>query len=100
MNKFETILLIIVFNFSSFALAEPMVNARTAIVVDYHSDKILYEYEADIQIYPASMTKIMTTVVVFDLLKKGETSLDEKIIISSTGALNLKKVPKKIEKGH
>ena len=42
MNKFIATLLIIVFNFYSFALAEPMVNARTAIVVDYHSDKILY----------------------------------------------------------
>ena len=68
MNKFITTLLIITFNFSSFALAEPMVNARTAIVIDYHSDKVLYEYEPDIQIYPASMTKIMTAIVTFDLL--------------------------------
>jgi len=82
MNKFVTILLIIVFNFSSFALAEPMVNARTAIVVDYHSDKVLYEYEADAQIYPASMTKIMTTIIAFDLIKKNRLSLDDKFIIS------------------
>ena len=38
--------------------------------------------DADYKIYPASMTKIMTAIVVFDLLKKGETSLDEKITIS------------------
>ena len=82
MNKFIATLLIIVFNFYSFALAEPMVNARTAIVVDYHSDKILYEYEADIQIYPASMTKIMTTIIAFDLIKKNRLSLDDKFIIS------------------
>jgi len=82
MNKFIATLLIIVFNFSSFALAEPMVNVRTAIVVDYHSDKILYEYEPDIQIYPASMTKIMTTIIAFDLIKKDRLSLDDKFIIS------------------
>ena len=75
MNKFITILLIIIFNFSSFALAESMVNARTAIVIDYHSDKILYEYEADAQIYPASMTKIMTTIIAFDLIEKYTTFL-------------------------
>jgi len=46
------------------------------------SGEILYEKEADNKIYPASMTKIMTALVVFDLLKKGETSLDEKITIS------------------
>ena len=34
------------------------------------------------QIYPASMTKIMTTIVVFDLLKKGRLSLEEEFIIS------------------
>jgi len=82
MNKFVTILLLIVFNFSSFALAESMVNARTAIVIDYHSDKVLYEYEADIQIYPASMTKIMTTIIAFDLIKKNRLSLDDKFIVS------------------
>ena len=63
-------------------MAENMVNARTAIVVDYHSDKILYEYEPDIQIYPASMTKIMTTIIAFDLINKNRLSLDDKFIVS------------------
>ena len=42
----------------------------------------MYEYEADIQIYPASMTKIMTTIVAFDLIEKNKLSLDDKFIIS------------------
>ncbi len=82
MNKFITTLLFILFNFYSFALAESMVQARTAIVIDYHSNEVLYEYEPDIQIYPASMTKIMTTIVAFDLIKKNKLSLDDKFIIS------------------
>ena len=82
MNKFITTLLLVIFNFHSFVLAENMLNARTAILVDYHSDKVLYEYEADIQIYPASMTKIMTTIVAFDLIKRNKLSLDDKFIIS------------------
>ncbi len=82
MNRFITTLLFIIFNFSSVALAERMVNARTAILVDYHSDKILYEHEADIQIYPASMTKIMTTIIAFDLINKNRLSLDDKFIVS------------------
>ena len=56
--------------------------ARFGILQDHLSGKILYEKDADDSIYPASMTKIMTTIVVFDLLKKGETTLDEKITIS------------------
>ena len=82
MNKFITILLVIFFNLSSFGFTENMVNARTAILVDYHSDKVLYEYEADIQIYPASMTKIMTTIIAFDLIKKNRLSLDDKFVVS------------------
>tara|TARA_B100001564_G_scaffold156635_1_gene131574 strand:- start:281 stop:580 length:300 start_codon:yes stop_codon:yes gene_type:complete len=69
MNKFIAILLFFSLNFTSFSLAENLVNARTAIVVDYHSDKILYELDPDAQIYPASMTKIMTTIVAFDLIE-------------------------------
>jgi len=58
------------------------VNANYAIIQDHLSGKILYEKDADVKIYPASMTKIMTSIVAFDLLKKGETNLDEKITIS------------------
>tara|TARA_Y100000590_G_scaffold100669_1_gene114428 strand:+ start:7226 stop:8380 length:1155 start_codon:yes stop_codon:yes gene_type:complete len=58
------------------------VEARYVILQDHHSGKILYEKDADSKIYPASMTKIMTAIVAFDLLKKGEASLDEKITIS------------------
>ena len=58
------------------------IDARYVILQDHLSGKILYEKEADGKIYPASMTKIMTAIVVFDLLKKGETSLDELITIS------------------
>ena len=57
-------------------------NARYAILQDHLSGEILFEKNADGRIYPASMTKIMTAIVAFDLLKKGETSLDEKITIS------------------
>ena len=62
--------------------AEFEINANYVILQDHLSGEILYEKDADHKIYPASMTKIMTAIVAFDLLKKGETSLDEKIIIS------------------
>ena len=83
MNKFFLVLTLIFLKLFSHSFAEPKINARTAIVIDYHSDKVLYEYEADIQIYPASMTKIMTTIIAFDLIKKGRLSLDDKFIISN-----------------
>tara|TARA_Y100000590_G_scaffold49390_1_gene52245 strand:+ start:4292 stop:5446 length:1155 start_codon:yes stop_codon:yes gene_type:complete len=68
--------------FNQKVFSEIEIDARYVILQDHHSGKILYEKDADGRIYPASMTKIMTAIVVFDLLKKGETSLDEKITIS------------------
>ena len=64
------------------AFSEIDVTANYVIVEDHLSGEILFEKDADTKIYPASMTKIMTSIVVFDLLKSGETTLDEKIIIS------------------
>ena len=68
--------------FSSKSNAIISVNAKTAILQDYLSGEILYEKDADLSIYPASMTKIMTSIIVFDLIKKGELTLDEKFIVS------------------
>ena len=74
--------LLIFFLAPNFSNANFEVNVKTAILQDYLSEKILYEKEADMSIYPASMTKIMTSIIAFDLLKKGDLSLDEKFIIS------------------
>tara|TARA_B100001063_G_scaffold174209_1_gene163293 strand:+ start:2675 stop:3826 length:1152 start_codon:yes stop_codon:yes gene_type:complete len=58
------------------------VKARTAILQDFLSGEILYEKEPDRSIYPASMTKIMTSIIAFDLIKSGDLNLEEKFIIS------------------
>ena len=58
------------------------IKARTAILQDFLSGEILYEKEPDRSIYPASMTKIMTSIIAFDLIKSGDLNLEEKFIIS------------------
>jgi serine-type D-Ala-D-Ala carboxypeptidase (penicillin-binding protein 5/6) len=58
------------------------IKARTAILQDSLSGEILYEKEPDKSIYPASMTKIMTAIVAFELIKSGDLSLDDKFLIS------------------
>ena len=83
MNKLTFYLSLILFliNFGT-ANAKFDIKARTVILQDYLSGKILYEKDADRKIFPASMTKIMTSIVVFDLLKNNEISLDDKFIVS------------------
>ena len=55
MNKI-LILIFLYLNFSFNLFANPNIQARTGILIDYHSDEILYELDPDSQIYPASMT--------------------------------------------
>ena len=58
------------------------IKAPSVILQDYLSGEILFEKDADREIYPASMTKIMTAIIAFDLLKKGEINLDDKYTVS------------------
>ena len=81
MNKF-LVLTILFLTLCIKAFANPNIQARTGILIDHHSNEVLYELDPDVQIYPASMTKIMTSIVAFDLLKKNKLSLDDKFTIS------------------
>ena len=81
MKKIVLFIFLTLITISSKA-AEFNISAKTAILQDYLSGEILYEKEADMSIYPASMTKIMTSIIAFDLIKKGQLSLDEKFIVS------------------
>ena len=81
LKKFIIFFLINIF-FNNTLFANIDIKARTAILQDFLSGEILYEKEPDRSIYPASMTKIMTSIIAFDLIKSGDLSLDEKFFIS------------------
>ena len=75
-----TILLTLLLTANSNAAFD--IKARTAILQDYLSGEILFEKDADKSIYPASMTKIMTAIIAFDLIRSGDLNLDEKFLVS------------------
>ncbi len=81
---FNRLLIFIFFYFAiiSSSYSNVEIKARTAILQDFYSGEILYEKEPDRSIYPASMTKIMTTIIAFDLIKSGDLNLDDKLIVS------------------
>jgi len=85
MNKsFRNYFVVIVISFLMIASvrAEFDVDVRSAILQDFKSGEILFEKNPDQSIYPASMTKIMTAIIAFELIKKNELSLDDKVMIS------------------
>tara|TARA_B110000003_G_scaffold275653_1_gene318905 strand:- start:21 stop:1172 length:1152 start_codon:yes stop_codon:yes gene_type:complete len=82
MHKKLLIYIILSFCFVKFANANIDIKARTAILQDYYSGEILYEKDPDRKIFPASMTKIMTSIIAFDLIKNGDLKLSDKFLVS------------------
>ncbi len=76
----STLLYLISFAFNVNAQFE--IRAKSAILQDFHSGEILFEKNADTKIFPASMTKIMTSIITFELLQKGDLSLNDKFFVS------------------
>jgi D-alanyl-D-alanine carboxypeptidase (penicillin-binding protein 5/6) len=56
--------------------------AREAILIDAATGAVLLEKDADVSMPPASMSKIMTIYMVFESLKDGRLSLDDKLTVS------------------
>ena len=82
MIKSKILTFFLFFLFHSALFSAPKIDVKTAILLDFNSNKILYELEPDLSIYPASMTKIMTSIIAFDLLKQGKIKLDDEVIVS------------------
>ena len=82
MNKLIKILFLVNLLIFNKVIANPNINIKTGILMDYHSDEVLFEIDSDLEIYPASMTKIMTSIIAFDLLKSGKLSMTDTFTIS------------------
>jgi D-alanyl-D-alanine carboxypeptidase (penicillin-binding protein 5/6) len=87
-NNFIFLLTLLVFINTANAVsrilipASPSVAAKSFILLDFNSGKVLAEKNADVKLAPASLTKIMTVYVIFRELKSGHLALDEKVTIS------------------
>ncbi|MDB9986020.1 D-alanyl-D-alanine carboxypeptidase [Pelagibacterales bacterium] len=65
---------------SAFALIDT--EAETAIIIDADTGYVLYEKNSNKKTFPASMTKIMTTMIVFEKLSNGSLTLDDTFLVS------------------
>lgn len=62
--------------------------AEHAFLIDYDTDTVLFEKDADVQMPPASMAKLMTMAVVFDQLKAGKLELTDEFVVSENAWRN------------
>ena len=66
----------------ALSVSEFQTQATHLVILDYDSGEVLFEKNARVQMFPASMTKIMTATIVFDRIKSGALSLDDEFMVS------------------
>ena len=66
--------------------AEIELSAETAILMEAETGRVLFEREADKALPPASVTKVMTLLLIFDALEDGKITLDEEVTTSEYAA--------------
>ncbi len=75
--------ILIILSFSKLALASDFeVDAKSAVLVDAETGQVLTKQNPDIELPPASITKIMTLLLAMEELEAGEISLDDEVYIS------------------
>lgn len=61
-------------------------SARTALIMEASTGNVLYEKDADTPLPPASVTKVMTLLLIFEALEAGELTLEEEVTTSEYAA--------------
>ena len=67
---------------SSLVPPAPQIKATSYILLDTQTNKVIVEYEADERNPPASLTKIMTTYLVEQMIQRGVVERSEKVPVS------------------
>lgn len=83
----KKIMLFILLLFPIFVKAENLTpNAESGILIEYSTGKILYSKKIDEKLAPASMTKIMTLLLIMEAVEEGKINLDDNISISTNAS--------------
>lgn len=87
-KRLSCVLLILFFAYTTSTFAQmptpspPIIGAKSYLVIDATTGEEIASLDPDTPLAPASLTKIMTTYVVFKALEQGQLSLDEMVTIS------------------
>ncbi len=71
------------------AATPPKVKAEAALLVDTDNDVVLFDKNAHQKMYPASITKVMTALLVSEAIDRGDLKLKQKITVSKNSLLGL-----------
>ncbi|MBZ4646822.1 MAG: D-alanyl-D-alanine carboxypeptidase [Clostridia bacterium] len=82
--------ILLLFNYSAFAKAEPAndlnIQAKSAVLMEASTGKILYEQNSHEKLPPASVTKVMTMLLIMEAIDNGKISFDDMVTSSEYAA--------------
>ncbi|WP_242965037.1 D-alanyl-D-alanine carboxypeptidase family protein [Petroclostridium xylanilyticum] len=82
--------ILLLFNYSAFAKAEPAndlnIQAKSAVLMEASTGKILYEQNSHEKLPPASVTKVMTMLLIMEAIDNGKISFDDMVASSEYAA--------------
>lgn len=62
------------------------ISAPSALLMEMSTGQVIYEKDADVKRAPASVTKIMTLLLIFDALEAGKIKLEDEVVVSEYAA--------------
>ena len=65
---------------------EVAVSAPSVILMEASTGQVIYEKDSHTSLHPASITKIMTMILIFDALEKGTITLEDTVTVSDYAA--------------
>lgn len=68
---------------------DPEILSKAALLMDYNTGTVVYAHNEHEELYPASLTKIMTALLTLDAVKEGKLSLDQEVTASETALAGL-----------
>lgn len=83
---FALVIVISSLSFSAFAENDLKVNAKSAVLMDVETGKVLYSQNENEQLYPASVTKIMPLLLFMEAVDSGKMALTDVVTTSPTAA--------------
>lgn len=66
--------------------AEPLISAKSAVLIEGTTGKLLFEKEKDQERMIASVTKVMTLLLIYEKLDEGSISMEDQVIVSEHAA--------------
>ena len=89
MKKFVVFMLVIFMSFPAFIKADNLTlapNSKSAIMLEVSTGEILFEKNSHERLHPASMTKMMSLLLIMESIEKNIIKLDDMVTVSSNAS--------------